>query len=156
MFRMKKRGIIIIILFLLIIGSIFYFFLRIPRCDTSGCFEANAIDCKKSKIVLVEANGSMSEYIIRGREGKNCVLDVKLLRIAGLSSELRNKFEGKEMRCNIPKNEFSRMRVEKMADNLDYCKGPLREEIYDVVIKKLYKLVVRDMNTVLEEIERVI
>ena len=46
------------------------------------------------------------------------------------------------------------MKFEKMGGNLDYCNGPLKEAMYDAVVKKLYNLVIKDMSTVLDEIER--
>lgn len=153
---MNKRGLILIVIVILILTSIFYFSLHIKNCKTSGCFEAAALKCKKAIIKVREANNSISQYTIKGEKKGNCILNIKLEKIGSLSQEMQQKFEGKEMLCEIPKNEFSRMKIEDMGSNLDYCHGPLKEEIYDVVIKKLYNLVVRDMSSILEEVERVI
>ena len=48
------------------------------------------------------------------------------------------------------------MTFEEMGSDLDYCTGSLKEEMYGVLVKKLYKLVLDDLGLVLEEVERVI
>ena len=153
---MNKRGLVLIVVIILILVSLFYFVFKTNECKTSGCFEDAALNCKKAEINVREANGSISQYTIQGKESGNCLLNIKLEKIGSLSEEMKNKFEGKDMTCNIPLNEFSRMKIEDMGANLDYCHGPLKEEIYDIVIKKLYNLVIRDMSSVLQEVERVL
>ena len=152
---MKKRGLVIIIIGILIILSPLYFILKPKTCETAGCFEQAASECKKAKILVDEAGKSISEYAIKGKEDENCVLEIKVKDISSeFSQSTQEKFEGKSMLCKIPLNEFSRMKFEKMGGNLDYCNGPLKEAMYDAVVKKLYNLVVKDMATVLDEIER--
>ena len=152
---MKKRGLIFIIIGILIILSPLYFIFKPKICETAGCFEQAASECKKAKILVDEAGKSVSEYAIRGKEGDDCILEIKLKELSkDFSSSTKEKFEGKSMTCKIPLNEFSRMKFEKMGGNLDYCNGPLKEAMYDAVVKKLYNLVVKDMATVLDEIER--
>ncbi len=153
---MNKRGIIVIVIGVLIILSILFFIFNTKDCKTSGCFEKAALKCNKATIKVQEANGSISQYTIKGDKGSNCLLHIELKKMSSLSQEMKDKFEGKDMLCQIPKNEFSRMKIEEMGSNLDYCHGPLKEEIYDVVIKKLYNLVIRDMGSVLQEVERVL
>ena len=154
---MKKRGLIFILIGILIILSPLYFIFKPKTCETAGCFEQAASECKKAKILVDEAGKSISEYAIKGKEDDNCVLEIKVKDIpSGFSQSTQEKFEGKSMTCKIPLNEFSRMKFEKMGGNLDYCSGPLKEAMYDTVVKKLYNLVVKDMATVLDEIERIL
>ncbi len=153
---MNKRGLIVIVVGILIILSLVYFIFTPKDCKTSGCFETAALKCDKASIKVRESNGSISQYTIKGGERNNCLLHIKLEKIGSSSQEMQNRFEGKDMLCKIPKNEFSRMKLEEMGSNLDYCHGPLKEEIYDVIIKKLYNLVVRDMSSILQEVERVL
>ena len=81
---------------------------------------------------------------------------VKIIKVGEVSAEASVSFEGKDMTCKIPLNKFSRMKFEEMGSDLDYCHGVLKEEMYSVLVKKLYKLVLDDMGLVLEEVERVI
>ena len=150
---MNKRGLIVIIIGVLIILSIFYLIFNTKNCENVGCFEAAAVKCKKATIDIKEGD-SISQYTIKGDKKNNCILQIKIKEMSALSQEIKQKFEGKSMLCEIPKNEFSRMKIEDMGSNLDLCHGPLKEEMYDVVIKKLYNLVVRDMSSILEEVER--
>ncbi len=152
---MKKRGYIIILVGILILLSPLYFLFKPKTCETAGCFEAAATECQKAKILVDESGKSISEYTIEGEEDENCVLKIQVKELSGdYSQSTRDKFEGKSMLCKIPLNEFSRMKFENMGGNLDYCNGPLKEAMYDAVVKKLYNLVVKDMSTVLDEIER--
>ena len=152
---MKKRGYIIFLVGILIILSPLYFLFKPKTCETAGCFEVAAAECDKAKILVDEAGKSISEYTIEGEEDENCVLKIQVKELSGdYSQSTREKFEGKTMLCEIPLNEFSRMKFEYMGGNLDYCHGPLKEAMYDAVVKKLYNLVIKDMATVLDEIER--
>jgi|SRR3989344_1262166 len=152
---MKKRGYIFILIGILILLSPLYFIFKPKSCDTAGCFEQAASECKKAKILVDEAGKTVSEYSIKGRKDEDCVLKVEVKKVSSDFSETtRNQFEGKSMLCSIPRNEFSRMKFENMGGNLDYCQGQLKEAMYDAVVKKLYNLVVKDMATVLDEIER--
>ena len=152
---MKKRGYIFIIIGILILLSPIYFIFKPKTCETAGCFEAAATECKKAKILVDEAGKSVSEYTIKSEEDENCLLEIEVKKLSGdYSQSTKERFEKKSMLCKIPLNEFSRMKFEKMGGNLDYCNGPLKEAMYDAVVKKLYNLVIKDMSTVLDEIER--
>ena len=152
---MKKRGILFIVIGILIILSPLYFIFKPKTCETAGCFEQAASECKKARILVDEAGKSILEYAIKEKDNDNCVLKIEVKEIsADYSQSTKDKFEGKSMLCSIPSNEFSRMKFEDMGGNLDYCNGQLKEAMYDAVVKKLYNLVVKDMATVLDEIER--
>lgn len=152
---MKKRGYVFILIGIIIILSPFYFLMKPKTCETAGCFEAAATECKKAKILVDEAGKSVSEYTIKGKDDENCVLEIEVKKVsADYSESTKKRFEGKSMTCKIPQNEFSRMKFEKMGGNLDYCSGPLKEAMYDAVVKNLYNLVIKDMATVLDEVER--
>ncbi|MBI2105646.1 hypothetical protein HYT56_02295 [Candidatus Woesearchaeota archaeon] len=152
---MKKRGYLFIFIGVLILLSPLYLVFKPKACDTAGCFEQAAAECKKAKILADDAGKTISEYTIKGKDDEDCILKVEVKEVSSdFSATTRRQFEGKFMLCKIPRNEFSRMKFEAMGGNLDYCSGPLKEAMYDIVVKKLYNLVVKDMSTVLDEIER--
>lgn len=153
---MKKRGLLFILLGLLIISSPLYFIFKPKNCDTVGCFEAASKDCKRAKITVEEGDGiTTSQYQIKGEKDNNCLINIKVKSVsAAFSESTKAQFEGKSMLCEIPKNELSRMSFEQMGANLDYCHGSLKEAMYEAVVKKLYNLVVKDMATVLQEVEK--
>ena|SRR3989344_5775508 len=151
---MKKRGVIIIIIGVLLILSPFYGLIRPKTCDTAGCFEVAAAECKKAEFLFNDGDKTITSYKIIGEEDDNCKLDIKIKEMISFSESTKKQFEGKKMTCLIPKEEFSRMKFEEMGGNLDYCSGPLKEAMYESIVKKLYNLVVKDMSAVLDEIEK--
>ena len=153
---MKKRGVIFIIIGVLLILTPLYFILRPTQCETAGCFETAADSCDSATYVFKE-NDEITEsvYKIKGGKDEFCELEVEVKSVSERFSEsTKRQFENKAMTCFIPKEEFSRMTFEEMGANLDLCQGPLKEAMYEAVVKKLYNLVVKDMSTVLEEVER--
>ena len=154
---MNKRGwLLIIVLLLIISSSVYLIFFKSKTCDTIGCFERAAADCERAKLWTVESGGTETFYKIKGGDNDNCELYIKILNVAELDPETTEDFEGKDMVCKIPLNKFSRMVFEEMGSDLEYCSGPLKEEMYEVLVKKLYKLVLDELGVVLEEVERVI
>ncbi len=155
---MNKRVIVLVVITVLIVSLASYFiFFKTKSCDTVGCFEQAATECNRAKIYTEEEGGTVTFYKIRGKNGDNCELYVKIVETnAELDPETATLFKGKDMTCNIPSNVFSRMKFEEMGSDLDYCTGSLKEEMYGVLVKKLYKLVLDDLGLVLEEVERVI
>jgi hypothetical protein len=154
---MNKRGVtlLIFIILILIVGVYFTLF-KTTACDTIGCFEQAASECKRAKISAQESGGTITFYKIKGESKNSCEVYIKILETEELSPEVASSFQGKDMVCKIPLNKFSRMQFEEIGSDLDYCSGPLKEEMYSVLVKKLYKLVLDDMGLVLEEVERVI
>ena len=155
---MNKRVLILIIFLVIIISLASYFmFFKTKNCDTVGCFEKSAAECKRAKIYTQENGGTVTFYKVKGRDGDNCKLYVKIVETnAELDPETASIFKNKDMNCKIPLNKFSIMTLDEMGSDLDYCTGPLKEEMYGVLVKKLYKLVLDDLGLVLEEVERVI
>lgn len=155
---MNKRGLILIVfLVIIILISSYFIFFKTKNCDTVGCFEQAAAECDRAKIYTEETGGTVTFYKIKGDSGGSCELYVKIVETnAELDPETATVFKGKDMTCEIPANVFSRMTLEEMGSDLDYCSGSLKEEMYGVLVKKLYKLVLDDLGLVLEEVERVI
>ena len=149
-----KRGIVLIVIFFLIFAPLYYFKFYSKSCDSTICLEGAAKTCSKASLLLEETGGTLTRYTIKGKEGQTCNLEIKIERVPTLTDETRASFEGKSMTCIIPREEFSRMTAKDMGSKLDYCTGPLKEAMYDVLIKKLYNLVIKDMSSVLKEIER--
>jgi hypothetical protein len=154
---MNKRVVILVVfLAVTIVIANYFLFFKSTNCETVGCFEKAAAECERATLYTQEGEGTITFYKIKGESKNNCELYVKITEVGELSPEIAVSFEGKDMTCNIPVNKFSRMTLEEMGSDLDYCTGSLKEEMYGVLVKKLYKLVLDDMGLVLEEVERVI
>lgn len=139
---------------IIIIGGWLIF--KTKSCDDTNCFENAARDCDKAKITLEDEEGSLTYYKILGKEDGNCQLYIKIKKLVGVNEENARLFQDADMVCDIPREEFERMAMDDMMDNLDYCHGRLKEAIYEVTLKQLYGLVARDMSNVLKEIKGVL
>ena len=56
------------------------------------------------------------------------------------------------MQCAIPK-DYAGTYME-IHQKLEYCSGPLKESLQDILIDKLYKYVVQHIGEITEEIKR--
>jgi hypothetical protein len=154
---MNKRVVVLLVFVaIILVVSVYFVSFKTTVCDTVGCFENAAAECKRAKINAQETGGTVTFYKIKGENNGDCELYVKILETEELNPETVTAFEGKDMVCKIPVSKFSRLALDEMGSDLDYCSGPLKEEMYSVLVKKLYKLVLDDMGLVLEEVERVI
>ncbi|MAG52357.1 MAG: hypothetical protein CMH62_00170 [Nanoarchaeota archaeon] len=153
----KRLGVFVLIIVLGISIASYFFFFKSVNCETVGCFESAASQCKRAQIFTQEGGGTLTLYKIKGVDNqRNCELYVKIEEVEEITPDITASFQGKDMVCKVPVNLFSTMTLEEMGSDLDYCTGPLKEEMYSVLVKKLYKLVLDDMGLVLEEVERVI
>lgn len=151
-----KKEVWYVIIGILIIIVVGWFIFKTKSCSDAVCFEEAARDCDKAKITVEDEVGSATFYQILGKENGNCQLYIKIKKLVDVSEENALLFKDADMTCNIPVSEFSRMKMDEMIDNLDYCHGRLKEAIYEVTLKQLYGLVTRDMGNVLKEINRVV
>ncbi len=151
---MKKEVWITIAVILVLIIGIWLIF-KTKSCDTVYCFENAIRDCDKAKITL-DDESSIIFYEIMGKEDGNCRLYIRVQKLTDISEENAELFKDADMVCDIPKDEFIRMGMDDMMDNLEYCHGKLKEAIYEVTLKELYGLVTRDMGNVLKEIRGVL
>ncbi len=150
---MKKRIITVsaIILIVVFVGVYFVFFWQ-KTCNDEKCFDDMAKKCK-SAVYISEKNENVFVYRIKHRYGDYCELNVKVEKINDV--ELKNLFLNKEMRCLIPKEKFS-MEFLSLSNSLDYCSGPLKEAMYELIIQRMYDLSVKQIGDVVVEVEELI
>lgn len=147
-----------VILIIAIIGIAIWFFffsnLIKKECSTIECFNEQAIKCRSAKFTGIIDN-NVFKYTIKGSKGNSCLIDIKLERMGiGTPIELINLFEGKSMECRIPKDKISQVSINQMKDVINYCNGPLKESIYELIIKKLYGLVVQNIGDILNKVDK--
>jgi hypothetical protein len=136
---MKKRWFMlsIVIIVLAIAFSFWYFFINYERCEDRECFNRNLIGCSRAK--YTNQAEWVFEYFIRGEKDGECVVDAKLV-FAGAEPKF-DSLIGKKMRCFMP------LRMADLPENhIDYCTGPLKEEIQYLVIKDLYKYAAQNLG----------
>lgn len=151
---MKK--IIIIILIFLFAFLIYYSGLIKPKCATDSCFNQALQKCSPASLTKIKNNNIYSYKISRSLFSK-CNLKIKMEKAAlGSEIEIKTLLEGRSMSCKIPKSKLKDININEMKDLLNYCSGPLKEGIYELMLKKMYSLVVGQMSGIIKKTESVL
>lgn len=153
----KKRNliynyIIFSLLVLFVLGYIIY--LIIPKsCNDQSCFEEALLDCKKVKYIKNENTNQYYYKIVKDNKN-SCLMDIGILKLADSTSlELKSFFEGKNMRCEFPKDKLT-IEFLQLGNTLDYCSGPLKEAMFELIIQRMYDLSTKQIGDVVFEIEK--
>lgn len=133
--------------------SSYYFGLLKKTCEDNECFNTALQKCSLAKYTTVH-NYNYYTYSIEGKSKGNCLLNIKLAKMAaGSPPEKIAQFEGKGMDCKVPIDETQAVTADTIENILKYCTGPLKEAMYEQIIEKLYTLVVGNMGDILGDIE---
>ena len=136
----KKWGIIlsILIVVLLIVAIYFSFFFKYS-CDSLSCFKSHQVKCAKTKFINEDQTTTWS-YIIRGKEGSQCVIEAKILQIkeGGLD---RKMLEGKSMDCFLALGS-----IDSPESDLTLCHGRLKEDIQEIMIKNTHSQILSNIE----------
>ncbi|MBI1973098.1 hypothetical protein HYS50_03765 [Candidatus Woesearchaeota archaeon] len=120
-----------------------------------NCFQEKVKDCKPAQVAVLRNNNAYL-YWVGNQLGKFCEINIKALRIdAGAPPEFK-ALEGKEMSCDIPKTELQKMDIDSFDNLLTYCHGPLKEGLYEVIIQRMYTLVVSQLGDIIKEAQKVL
>ncbi len=151
-----KRGLLIILILVIsltLFSTLTYFFVIGRSCNTTTCFEKSATRCIPTRFNKIN-NGNTFYYRIKTSFGDSCNLKIKIKKLdVNTPTELREIFEGKEMHCKIPKDIFDSEFIQ-LGNSIDYCTGPLKEAMYELMIKRMYDLSVKQMGDVVLEMEK--
>jgi hypothetical protein len=120
--------------------------------DTS-CFEAKAASCSPAE-VYTSNNNNVYYYKISPTITNKCLLKVKFVRAQeGTSYDHVSLLEGKSMTCKIPKKQLPNTNLIEMNNIMEYCSGPLKESLYELIIKRMYELVIINLAEIAEQAE---
>jgi len=133
--------VVLVIVSLLVYTGIFPFY----KCDTDQCLEDALAKCRPISYEKLQ-NSNLYIYKIYRSFSKECRVKVTLERMAiGSDLDLINLLEGKTMMCQIPRNEPEAIK------KLNYCTGPLKEGLQQVLIQRVYGLLIKDIPEILEK-----
>ncbi len=128
--------------FLLVIAlvgvAVFFLFFSYDECKDRECFEEALAGCDRVKFVGGE--GMVFEYIIKGKSGDFCEVDVVLLQ-GDLDSADSMNLEGRKMSCMLPEGV-----VVSPENDIGNCHGLLKEGLQDLVIRKLHSYLVQNLG----------
>jgi len=72
----------------------------------------------------------------------------------GSEPSLVRLLEGNSMKCKIPDDVT--ITLDEMENLLDYCHGSLKEGLYQIMLERLYALVVRDMSGIIDKAQEIL
>ncbi len=138
---------IAIIVLVLITGYFLYFFTY--TCDDLSCFYAHQEKCARTTFINDKTDTTW-EYLIKGREGDSCLVNVKVLNIKK-GSATKQKLEGKDMDCLLPLGSA----VAPESD-IARCHGVLKEEMQNLIIQQLHTYIVENVKDISGELDNII
>jgi hypothetical protein len=123
-------------LFLSYIGWLLFF--SFDDCGDLECFNENLRVCDRAR--FIDGDDMIFRYSILGRFGQECRIHTELLQ-GEFNNQDSLKLEGQSMVCNLP---FGM--VEVPENNIDECHGILKENLQDIVIKKMYSYIIQNID----------
>ena len=144
------------ILLALFVAGYYSGYLREDCEQDKACFDEKLKDCSSVQVVTVKNNNAYL-YWVGNSLGNTCEVNIKLLRVeAGAAPEFRELLEGKEMSCKIPKEKLSTIKIDEFDNLMQYCHGELKEGLYELIIQRMYELVVSQLGDIITEAEKVL
>lgn len=104
----------------------------------ANCERAKAFEVINSNTYLYEIKGSYKDY---------CRLNVKVMEISSYQQDIKTALENKGMLCRIPKSNTN-VSIENVNNLLDYCTGPLKESMLELMIKRLYEVIISNIGQI--------
>lgn len=148
---MQKRYIAIIVGVVLILG---FFMIYKKPCGDEECFNKALMGCSPAKFYGYR-NNNLYLYRISRSFGSTCKLYVRVDKMAyGTEPDLIRLLERKSMKCRIVKGSL--ISLTNMENLLDYCHGELKEGLLQLMVERLYALVVRDISGVVKKAEDIL
>ncbi len=141
------------IFFIVVFVLLYYFGAFKGSCETDECFKDATTFCTPKKYDK-SVDNTVYKYTISRSLGEYCKIKVSLEQSAeGTDFETKGRLEGKSMRCLVPKNELSNVNFNEVENILTYCTGPLKEGIYEILIKKMYGIIISNLGEILGEVQ---
>ncbi|MEM4259427.1 MAG: hypothetical protein QXS38_01545 [Candidatus Pacearchaeota archaeon] len=139
---------LIVIMILAIIGAVYFGFIYIHHCSNYECWQKYMSRCSRAAFINDEPEASW-RYEIKGTEGKQCVIEVKLL-LAKKGELGIEKLIGQKMTCYYPTG------VSAYAEkDLTKCHGLLKEELQNIIINKLHSYILENLGKIGEELKSI-
>ncbi|MDP3917493.1 MAG: hypothetical protein Q8Q42_04390 [Nanoarchaeota archaeon] len=150
----------IVVPLILIIGlflAAYYTGFTREYCGTDeNCFLEKAKTCSPAEVYLSKSN-NIYYHKITPELKNNCKLIIRFERAQeGTLPEHIELLEGKSMKCIIPKSELKKLNLLETNEVIDYCTGPLKEGLYELMVKRMYELIVVNLGEIAEEAKKLI
>ena len=148
--RSNKKLIIILFLAVFALFIILNFNIVYKTCDDE-CFDEKLRECKFIDFIT-HKNNNVYRYTIFSSLGNYCKIRVTLERTApGSDPDIKELLEGKSMECRIPKQLLKTTNLDNIDNFLQYCTGELKEGILELIIKRMYSLIIGNLEEIVQE-----
>jgi len=126
------------------------------NCGTNKvCFDEALKKCKSSEVLFVRDN-NVYRYEAWPGVGEGCFIKITLERVeAGASQEFKD-LEGKHMKCKLSKAQLETTSLEQFDNLIKYCHGELKEDVYEIIIQRIYTNIVSNLGDVIQEAQKVL
>ena len=152
----KFLKIIIVVIILVILFLVLYTKVEKNCKNDETCFNSATSICRPAKLTI-EKEGSTFLYKIKGPEKDDCIISIKIQELnPSYPLETVQLLENKEMECSIPKAQLVNSDFTDKESIIDYCEGPLKTAMYELMIKRMYSVLAQNMGPILSEIENVV
>lgn len=152
----KTTKIIISVVAIALIVFLIYFFGVIkPTCYNQDCFNQKFESCSPAKYTKLR-NNNIYQYETSRSLGSTCKLQITMEKTApGTDLDIKESIERKSMKCYVPKH-LTNMDIDGFENLIDHCSGPLKEGMYELMLKRMYGLVVTQMGDIIQEVQKTI
>ncbi|MBP7708103.1 hypothetical protein KA107_00320 [Candidatus Pacearchaeota archaeon] len=135
-----RYGLLILIVILVVAGLVYYLYKTTPPvCEDKECFFAKLSVCEPSKFVFY---GNITfDYIIQGKEGDYCNVNVKLVRSYWRGSTF-DTLNGKTMVCQVKYGQAL-----FPEEDLNSCHGQLKESLQEMILQRLHGYILDNLAT---------
>jgi hypothetical protein len=125
-------------------------------CGTDvNCFNEKKNTCSPVEVYSSKEN-NVYYYKLNPTLRNRCKLLIKFEKAQeGTSPEHIALLEGKSMMCILPKQKMQTLSILEMNEIMPYCSGPLKEGIYELIVKRMYELIITNLGEITEEAEKI-
>lgn len=143
----KKRLILITLIVIAVIILGYYIFFYSKKCDSAACFASAQLACSKA-YYIDDGEDATWKYSVKGQNKDSCVVNVELSQAKKGNIELE-KLQNLKMDCYLPLRYTG-----NPQSDLSKCHGLLKEEMQDLIIKKLHAYIVSNLGKISEELTK--
>ncbi|MDO8459988.1 MAG: hypothetical protein Q7S74_02675 [Nanoarchaeota archaeon] len=140
-FSKGKATLFLLLAAAFIVAAFFLSIFYASSCNTFECFQEAMRKCTKTTYINDEPEATW-KYTIEGVSGGKCVIQLELLQAKEGELEL-DKLKGYSMECAYPRGIAT-----YPEKDLTMCHGRLKEEMQNIIIKKLH-------NYILDNLEKI-
>lgn len=121
-------------------------FVHAPRCQSFECFEEHMRQCRSAQY-LNDGEEATWRYKVLGMQAGACVIEVTLLQPKAGELGIES-LSGYSMECGYPKGV-----VAYPEKDLGSCTGVLKEEMQEIIIKKLHTYIIDNIGDIDESLD---